>query len=486
MNFKLRITWGGVDYDYPVLHNVEQMGLSQIKLHGMPEPCNRVILRSGLRYDEAWLCLPPMDSPPSGFDANFLPRRLNESYPMSIVIDGWETNNWRPLHTWKISCGHRSIWLVHFVDTRYVLCEHPAPAPLSIAASSLGTTTIRGTARHPGTTVEFQKSFGTGSLEEAMEKVLLGGGVLFGGSTDYHEMKIGNHGTWVSPWSDSTWSTLVGHFSDISLVDKSTLHFAQYLLDHYYGVLVRNYTSPDADKQESDYDIIDWDSGSAITGPYLCSWDSPRPTSGSTLLYGPSLLASRYIRRNWTNGAGSYQTQVAGTGSASLPFPNGRVRSNYEYSDIDDSGWTSGPFAGSFSTTPLNLSMARHLNRNSEGYTVAGYVSGAPTGKFDTVIFEKGTTTYIRGPIPRPVYHPQPIGQVYWALADDAIAAGASGPITVLHENMAGTRGEESVVHNASGTAIASNDELPVFKRIQTMGYQRLGTGTRYLFFGNP
>lgn len=489
--FKLRIRWSSVDYDYPVLNDAVVDGVQKIQHHGMPVAQNKVILRGGLQYDEAWLCLAPMNMPPldatgAPFDSNFLARRLNESYPMSIVIGGWETNNWRCANTWKISCGSNSVWLCRFVDLRYVLCEFPAPANLAVAASSMGVTTIRGTARTTSNTVEFQKAFGTGSLEEALTKVLLGGGTLFGGSTDYHELRIGAKGTWKPPWSDVTWAPLVGHFSDISTADKSTLHYAQYLLDHYLGMLVRGYTSPDSDEQESVYDIVSWTSGSTPTGPYLCSWDSPRPTSGTT--HGPSLPVARYYRRNWTNGAGSVQNPIAGVGTtASLPFSTGRVRRDYEYSDLDDSVWPGGAFTGSFSFTPLGESIAYHLNRNREGYTVAGYQSGAPTGKFDTIVFEKATTTYIRQAVPRPEYRPQPMGQVYLAIADGAIAVGATGPATVLHETIAGSLAEEATIYNRSGTALVNNDEIVVFKPIQTMGFQRVGVGagTRYIFAGD-
>jgi hypothetical protein len=472
MIFKLKYYVGGTPYEFDVLDDSFVEKFNTIQHHGMPKVQNKVILRGGLRYDEAWLCLhlPPNEEigrPP--FASGFLVNRLNSSLAVTIRIGNWDTDNWRCLNHWKVACGSKSFWLCHFVDTRYFLCETPDHASLAIKNAPGLTSLPGGGAPYYGSTVEFQRQFGTGSLEKALTTILANNYTPTGAIP-----KIGNKGTWVTPWTDSSWSALVGYFADINLNDKTTLHFAQYLLDHYSGLLVRNYTGVGSDKNDNDLDIVSWDSGSTPPGPYLCSWDCPKPTGVSEFTkvnFGPLQSIARDAFFN--DGHGSLSPgflTLPPSDNPSLPFVSGRARASYEYCDIDNGPWTT-TFRGTFPRSVLYKSLAKHLNRNKEGYVLPNYVAYAPSGKFDTVVYEKSTTTLLRAPIERPEYHPQPISQVYTAFVEGCgIFPGNVGPVIVNHGKMSYSgQGERALCLNVSNEHVPPGWTI-VFSTGQNLG----------------
>ena len=430
MSFKLKISTN----EYRVL---EGYSLSKVQRTLQPSAPfkleNRVTLRAGLQYDEAWLCLGPLS------DSNY--SALNQSNNVTIIIGTWETNNWICQGLWKVGCGNSAIYVARFVDSRFLLVEHPAPAVSALATESAVT-------NYRGSTVEFQRHFETETLEKALLTCLY--------PTAVHNQRIASKGTWKAPWGtgNATWESHMGRISDISLVDKTTLHFAQYLLDHYDGLLVKDYSAANGDPK---LDIVAWDSGSEISEPYLCSWRTAGPLSWPH--YEPLINIVDDARLQPANGPALPTTFV---GNLQSPFSFGKRNQSYEYTDIDSrQSLFSGSFTGSFSLTPLYLSLARHYNRDQRGYVKPGYEGVRPSGLFDTVVYANEMTTYIRQAVPRPEYHQRPRNEVFRATTGNCgLHPGKVGEISVDHYGET----EAALCENISNHYIPPNVSILVFR----------------------
>ena len=425
----IKLKFSGVEY--PVLDDAIVAQVPFIKHHGMPEVKNRIILRGGLQYDEAFLVLP---GPP--IMTNGVATQLNlSSNVFSVIIGNWETTHWRCANSWKIFCGKQTVFLVRLVDSRYWLCEHPVPAWRAIQVSQAAF----GSGKIVGSTVEFNKHFTTTALDQAFRNII---------ESSIHHTSAGQiiatKGTRVTPPGDGF--VAAGRIGDIYVQDKNTLQFAQYLLDHFRGLLVRDYA-------DNKLDIVSWTSGSAATGPFLCTWDAPKPTSGGTHP-GPSYDWARGVR---VSRIGQAQSRIdAMTSVGPIPASGGLFEQQYEYADTRNILFT----------TNVGL----HLNRNREGAVVQGYQAIPPNGKYDTVIFENKTTTFIRQPVPRPEYHYGPRPQVFLARIASSYGFEEVDPwqadvdAIILHE----TGQEEAKVHNNGVTR--SGDENVICIRPDLFG----------------
>lgn len=397
---------------------------------------NRVTLRAGLQYDEAYLCLPVVPS--------LYPACMN-STPVSIIIGTWETTNWICQGIWKVGCGNSALYFAKFVDSRFFLVEHPIQA-VEIAKDVLPSFSNT----YKGTTADAQKLLGTDTLEQLLISCL---------ADNVNQSLIGLKGVWKDPWGIGTaYEPDVGRISNISLVDKTNLHLAQYLLDHYEGVFVRDY-------QAADYlpklDIVAWTSGSEIPAPYLCSW--ARPSNAVQTMVRANKIQDASLQ--YANNEVRYTSAVS-TVEPGATNVNGARDQAYEYTDIVPTTLVA---QGGFRKEPLYRAMAWHYNREERGYVKPGYEGVRPSGLFDTIVYANEMTTYIRQAVPRPKYHQKTRNMVFQARTKDCgLHPGKVGEVEVYHDYVANF--ESALCHNLSNHYIPPNVVIPVFRHVAHLG----------------